>query len=105
MTGAGTASLAADVQRSLRRARLEAERRLLERERRAALEFLGTRASELIASGAMPAGALAGELRRVERCWERLAEQGHAIDALGDPPSAAPAAAASEHAERVGTAA
>ena len=78
-----TTGIAADVQRSLRQGRLETERRLLERERRAALALLGERASALAASGVLPATALAGALERVERSRRQVAEKGSAIAALG----------------------
>ena len=58
--------LAADVQVSLRRARLEGERRLLQRQHRTALEELGERAYELIRAGRMPEGELAPEMSSVE---------------------------------------
>jgi hypothetical protein len=77
-----TGGLAADVQRSLRRARLEAERRLLERERRGALARLGTRVSELVATGALAAAGLAGELARVEQASTRVEANGRETEAL-----------------------
>ena len=58
--------LATDVQTSLRRARVEGERRLLQRQHRAALEELGERAYELVRSGQIEEGPLAPEIAAVE---------------------------------------
>lgn len=58
--------IANDVQGSLRRARVEGERRLLQRQHRAALEELGERAYELVRSGVLPDGPLAAEVAAVE---------------------------------------
>lgn len=58
--------LAGDVQMSLRRARVEGERRLLQRQHRAALEELGARTYELVRSGDLPEGPLATEIAAVE---------------------------------------
>jgi len=58
--------LATDVQISLKRARLEGERRLLQRQHRTALEELGERAYELVKTGAIPEGELGPEFAAVE---------------------------------------
>jgi hypothetical protein len=58
--------LASDVQMSLRRARVEGERRLLQRQHRAALEELGERAYELVRSGELPEEPLATEIGALE---------------------------------------
>jgi hypothetical protein len=58
--------LAADVQTSLKRARVEGERRLLQRQHRAALEELGERAYELVRAGQLPEAPLAPEIATVE---------------------------------------
>ena len=58
--------LAADVQTSLKRARVEGERRLLQRQHRAALEELGERAYELVRAGRLPEEPLAAEISAVE---------------------------------------
>jgi hypothetical protein len=58
--------LAADVQTSLKRARIEGERRLLQRQHRAALEELGERAYELVRAGQLPEAPLAAEIAAVE---------------------------------------
>ncbi len=59
--------LANDVQVSLRRARVEGERRLLQRQHRAALEDLGLRAYDLVRAGELPEAPLAPELAAIER--------------------------------------
>jgi hypothetical protein len=58
--------LASDVQVSLRRARVEGERRLLQRQHRTALEELGERAYELVRAGTIPEEPLATEVAAVE---------------------------------------
>ena len=58
--------LATDVQMSLKRARVEGERRLLQRQHRAALEELGERAYELVRAGSVPEEPLATEVAAVE---------------------------------------
>ncbi|HJZ62505.1 MAG TPA: hypothetical protein VKD47_10155 [Miltoncostaeaceae bacterium] len=58
--------LAGDVQHSLRRARLEGERRVLQRQHRAALEELGQRAYELVRAGKIDDALLGPELAAVE---------------------------------------
>jgi len=59
--------LATDVQASLRRARVEGERRLLQRQHRAALEELGERAYELVRAGTLPEEPLAAEVAAVDQ--------------------------------------
>jgi hypothetical protein len=59
--------LANDVQVSLRRARVEGERRLLQRQHRAALEDLGLRTYELVRAGDLPEAPIALELAAIER--------------------------------------
>ena len=78
--------LASDVQMSLRRARVEGERRLLQRQHRAALEELGERAYELVRAGQLPEEPLATEIGAVEsgesplpRYRERCATLGAAV--------------------------
>lgn len=58
--------LAGEVQMSLKRARVEGERRLLQRQHRAALEDLGLRAYELVRAGELPEDPLATEVAAVE---------------------------------------
>jgi hypothetical protein len=58
--------LATDVQLSLKRARVEGERRLLQRQHRAALEELGERTYEQVKAGALPEGPISAEVAAVE---------------------------------------
>jgi hypothetical protein len=58
--------LATDVQLSLKRARVEGERRLLQRQHRAALEDLGERTYEQVKAGALPEGPISAEVAAVE---------------------------------------
>lgn len=58
--------LASDVQVSLKRARVEGERRLLQRQHRAALEELGERAYEQVRAGRLPEEPLGPEIAAVE---------------------------------------
>ena len=58
--------LATDVQVSLKRARVEGERRLLQRQHRTALEELGERTYELVRAGTLPEDLLATEIAAVE---------------------------------------
>ena len=74
--------LATDVQASLKRARVEGERRLLQRQHRAALEELGERAYELVRSGALPEEPLATEIGAVESKLMEIEAKVAEIDAL-----------------------
>jgi len=56
-----------DVQVSLKRARVEGERRLVQRQHRAALEDLGLRAYELVRAGELPEEPLATEVAAIDR--------------------------------------
>ena len=76
-----TGRVAGDVRGSVRRARLEGERRVLERRHRTALEALGARAYELIEQGTLSTDALAPEVAEVRR---RLDEIDVAVTAMGD---------------------
>jgi predicted transcriptional regulator len=58
--------IAGDLQGSLRRARVEGEKRLLQRQHRAALEDLGLRVYELVKAGDLPEEAIAAEVAAVE---------------------------------------
>jgi len=58
--------IAGDLQDSIRRARVEGEKRLLQRQHRAALEDLGLRVYELVKAGDMPEEAIAAEVAAVE---------------------------------------
>jgi hypothetical protein len=74
--------LATDVQTSLRRARVEGERRLLQRQHRAALEELGERAYELVRSGQIEEGPLAPEIAAVESKLMEIEAKVAEIEAL-----------------------
>ncbi|MGD9695798.1 MAG: hypothetical protein AB7V42_09080 [Thermoleophilia bacterium] len=74
--------LAADVQVSLKRARVEGERRLLQRQHRAALEELGEKAYELVRSGALPEDPLSAEVAAVESKLMEIEAKVAEIDAL-----------------------
>jgi hypothetical protein len=78
----GASRLATDVQLSLKRARLEGERRLLQRQHRVALEELGERAYELVRAGEMPEGKLGPELSAVEGKLMEIEAKVAEIDAL-----------------------
>jgi hypothetical protein len=76
--------LANDVQSSLKRARVEGERRLLQRQHRAALEELGERAYELVRTGALPEEPLAPEVAAIESKLMELEAKVAEIDGLRD---------------------
>ncbi len=76
--------LANDVQASLKRARIEGERRLLQRQHRAALEELGERAYELVRTGALPEEPLAPEIAAIESKLMELEAKVAEIDGLRD---------------------
>lgn len=76
--------LANDVQASLRRARVEGERRLLQRQHRAALEELGERTYELVRTGVLPEEPLAPEIASIESKLMELEAKVAEIDALRD---------------------
>ena len=88
--------LATDVQTSLKRARVEGERRLLQRQHRAALEELGERTYELVRAGAVPEEPLATEIGAVEAKLMEIEAKVAEIESMrgdeGDE-GAAPAAA------------
>lgn len=98
--------LANDVQTSLRRARVEGERRLLARQHRAALEDLGERAYEVVRSGQMEEGPLGPEIAAVESKLmeieakvteiDSLREHGEAEEAPAAPEDGTPSAGATE---------
>ena len=60
-----TGRVTGDVKSSVRRARLEGERRVLERRHRGSLEALGARAYALAEEGTLTADALAPEIAEV----------------------------------------
>jgi hypothetical protein len=84
--------LAGDVQSSLKRARLEGERRLLQRQHRSALEELGARAYDLIHSGRIDLVELASEVAAVERKLFELDAKAREIAAADNEQQTPPAA-------------
>lgn len=77
-----TGRIANDVQQSLRRARLEGERRLLQRQHRTALEELGSKAFGLVRAGRLPEGEMAPEVAAVEAKLMEIDAKVSEIDAL-----------------------
>jgi hypothetical protein len=80
----GASRVTGEVQTSVIRARLEAERRLLGRQHRAALETLGQRAYELVRTGALPAEPLAAEISVVDERLDEIEAKLAEIDTLGN---------------------
>jgi len=74
--------LATDVQTSLKRARVEGERRLLQRQHRTALEELGERAYELVRAGTLPEEPIASEVAEVESKLMEIEAKVAEIDSL-----------------------
>jgi hypothetical protein len=74
--------VAGDVQVSIKRARLEGERRLLQRAHRTALESLGERALELIRQERLEEGLLAPQVAEVESALMEIDAKAAEIDAL-----------------------
>jgi hypothetical protein len=74
--------LATDVQLSLKRARVEGERRLLQRQHRTALEELGERAYELVRAKRLPEEPLAPEIASVEARLMEIEAKVAEIEAL-----------------------
>lgn len=74
--------VAGEVQTSVARARLEAERRLVSRQHRAALEALGQRTYELVRTGSLPAEPLAPEIAVVDGHLDEIESKLAEIDAL-----------------------
>jgi hypothetical protein len=78
----GARKLADDVQTSMRRARLEGERRMVMRHHRSALEELGQRAYEAVRAGTIPEALLAPEIAAVEAKLGELETKLSEIDRL-----------------------
>lgn len=74
--------VAGDVQVSIKRARLEGERRLLQRAHRTALESLGERSLELIRQRRLDEGLLAPQVAEVESALMEIDAKAAEIDAL-----------------------
>lgn len=89
--------LAGDMQNSIKRARVEGERRMLARQHRTALEELGLRAYELTKAGDLPEGPLTAEVAAVEARLIEIEAKVAEIDALrgDDEPAADPSGDAS----------
>lgn len=82
--------IANDVQASLKRARVEGERRLLQRQHRAALEELGERAFELVKAGALPGEALSAEVAAVESKLMEIEAKAVEIEGMRDADDVGP---------------
>lgn len=80
--------LANDVQLSVKRARFEGERRVLQRAHRNALESLGERTFELATSGVLAEPRLASQVAAVEGKLIELDANRAAIDELREPEGA-----------------
>jgi hypothetical protein len=80
--GKGARKLADDAQASMRRARLEGERRMVMRHHRSALEELGQRAYEAVRAGTIPEALLAPEIAAVEAKLGELESKLGEIDRL-----------------------
>lgn len=80
----GAAQVLGEVQDSVARARLEAERRVLARRHRGAVHDLGQRSYELIKSGELPGDTLAGEVAEVDTRLDDIEAVQSRIDALRD---------------------
>ena len=76
--------LVGDVQVSVKRARLEGERRVLQRAHRNALETLGEGAYDLAKAGKLPDGLLATPVAAVERKLIELDANRGEIDGIRD---------------------
>ena len=74
--------LVGDVQVSVKRARLEGERRVIQRAHRNALEALGERAFDLATAGKLPDGLFASHVAAVERKLIELDSNRSEIDAV-----------------------
>ncbi len=89
--------LAGDVQQSVKRARIQGERRLLERQHRAALEELGERAYALVKDGSLDGAALSPQVAAVDSALMEIEGKDAEIAAFHDdapaPPTPAPSPA------------
>jgi hypothetical protein len=80
----GASQVLDEVQASMSRAKLEAERRMLSRHHRSSLEALGQRTYELVKTGALPAEPLAPEIAEVDEKLDGIEEKLAQIDVLKD---------------------
>ena len=76
--------LVEEVQTSVKRARIEGERRLLQRQHRTALETLGERTYELVRAGRLSEQELEPELAEVERRLMEMEAKVTELDELRD---------------------
>lgn len=88
--------LATDVQMSLKRARVEGERRLLQRQHRTALEELGERTYELVRAGKLPEGPIAAEVAAVESKLMEIEAKVAEVESLRGDEGERPAAEAED---------
>lgn len=85
-TVTGTAGrLAASLHQSVRRARLEGERRVLQRQHRAAVEALGTRVVLLVRDGTLEGAPIGPEVATVEAKLMEIDAKTAEIEGLGIP--------------------
>lgn len=97
-----TGRLSAQTALSMRRAKLEGERRLLQRQHRAALEELGERTYELARAGRIAQDQIAPEVAAIDAKLGEIEAKVFEIEGLRDDPAdagAAPATAAPTEAE------
>ena len=88
--------IAGDVQESIKRARVQGERRLLERQHRAALEELGAKAVSLINDGGLDGTPLSAQVAAVESARMEIEAKDAEIAALTGPGGSATPAPAAE---------
>jgi len=82
----GAGRLASEVLLSLRRARLETERKLLQRKRGAALTRLGERVHQLVEDGGLPRAGLESELGTLEAALAEISANDGALASLRATP-------------------
>lgn len=85
-----TGRLAAQTTLSIRRAKLEGERRLLQRQHRAALEELGERTYELAQAGRIAQDQIAPEVAAIDAKLGEIETKVFEIEGLRDGPDAEP---------------
>ncbi len=74
-----------NLQQSVRRARLEGERRVLQRQHRAALEVLGGRVIDLVRAGTLTATAMGPEVATVEAKLMEIDAKSAELDRPDEP--------------------
>jgi hypothetical protein len=83
--------LTGGLRQSARRAKLEGERRLLQRQHRAALETLGSRVVELVRAEQLDTSTFGPEIATVEAKLMEIDAKTAEINALADEPPEEPA--------------